>query len=288
MKAYPGPTPAARSALRDTAKARPGTELSSEYLFRPIAHPIVLALLPLRVPPPAVVVVHAVMGLVAAGLILAGQPVAAASLLLAKTVLDAADGQLARASGRVTPLGRYLDTELDAVANVAIFAAIGAVTGRPWLALAAFIALTLSLSVDYVLISQSRGGILDRDPDRSGSVLLRATRSVYEATFAPQDRLLVRVDRRRLESALRGVVDDPARARGESAYQDPLMLSVVANLGLATQLLVLAVCLLVDAPVAYLWIALAGGLLVPALQLRRERRARHAALASAEPCAPAV
>ena len=51
-------------------------------------------------------------------------------LLQLKTVLDNADGQLARASGRVTLTGRYLDTEADLVVNAALFAALGYVTGQ--------------------------------------------------------------------------------------------------------------------------------------------------------------
>ena len=48
-----------------------------------------------------------------------------------KTVLDNADGQLARLSGRITSFGRYLDSELDLVVNAALFAAVGWRTGTP-------------------------------------------------------------------------------------------------------------------------------------------------------------
>ena len=81
--------------------------------------------LPLRVPPPAVVLAA---GGDRAGRRLglgSGQLVAAALLLQLKTVLDNADGQLARATGRVTVLGRYLDSESDCSSNAALFAALG-------------------------------------------------------------------------------------------------------------------------------------------------------------------
>jgi len=252
--------------------------VASDYLFRPLAHPVVLALLPLRVPPPAVVVVHALMGLAAAGLILADEFVAAAVLLLAKTVLDAVDGQLARASGRVTPLGRYLDTELDTLANVAIFAALGAATGKPWLAAAAFVSLTLTLSADYVLGSGGR----DAEPTARGDDgnVLRIARRVYGLVFLPQDRAIARLDRSRFEASVGDGADQAARDRAAVAYADPVLLTVLANLGLATQFLVLAVCLIVGVPEVYLWLALAGGTLLPFLQLRRERRARRAAVAT--------
>ena len=55
---------------------------------------------------------------------------ARALLLQLKTLLDNADGQLARRSGRTSAFGRYLDTEVDLLVNVALFAALGHVTGE--------------------------------------------------------------------------------------------------------------------------------------------------------------
>jgi hypothetical protein len=60
------------------------------------------------------------------------------------------------------------------------------------------------------------------------------------------------------------------------AYHDRLTVTVLANLGLSTQLLVLGVCLLLGVPEAYLWLALCCLALLPVLQLRRERLARRA------------
>jgi len=42
-------------SLRRSRKPRRGTELLCERVFRPLAHPLVLALARLRVPPPLVV-----------------------------------------------------------------------------------------------------------------------------------------------------------------------------------------------------------------------------------------
>ena len=75
----------------------------------------------------------------------------AAVLLQVKTLLDGADGQLARASGRVTVLGRYLDSESDLLVDAFLFAALGHVTGRWWLAVVAFVVLALVLSFDFEL-----------------------------------------------------------------------------------------------------------------------------------------
>ena len=113
---------------------------------------MVRVLLPLRVPPPAVVLAGTAVGLWAAWLLWSrlarrGRRV----LLQLKTLLDGADGQLARASGRVTVLGRYLDSESDLLVDAFLFAALGHVTGLWVLAVVAFFVLALVLSFDFGL-----------------------------------------------------------------------------------------------------------------------------------------
>ena len=260
------------------AKERVAPEVSIVVLFGPLARLLVQALLPLRVPPPAVVLANVAAGLGAAASIGGGRLVLAALLLQLKTVLDNADGVLARASGRVTLLGRYLDTEADLLVNAAVFAALGASTGKPWPALAAFLAVTAVLSIGFNLAQlqrEARGRALPA-PVRSGSAVERALESGYRALYAPQDRLLRAFSKRRLERALAGVADPVARRGAELAYHDGLTLSYLANIGLSTQLLALGACLVAGAPTAYLWLPLAAILPLPFLQLRREALARRA------------
>lgn len=263
--------------LAGAGKDRPGRELVVAGVFRPLAALVAVPLLRFGVPPPAVVLANAAAGLAAAALLAAGEPVAAALLLQLKTLLDNADGLLARASGRVSLLGRYLDTEVDLLVNAALFAALAATTGRPWLALAAFLALTLVLSADFNLAALSREARRepDEEPLDDGGRSERALALVYRVLFAPQDRLLRWLSRRRLERVAGGADGEPGR-EAALAYHDPLTVGVLANLGLSTQLAVLGVCLLLGAPEAYLWLALASLLVLPPLQLRRERLARRA------------
>ena len=100
-------------------------------------------------PPPLVVAAAGATGIAAAVELARGHMILAALLVQLKTVLDNADGQLARLSGRITAFGRYLDSELDLFVNAALFAAVGWSTGRPILAIAGFLALTTVLSVNY-------------------------------------------------------------------------------------------------------------------------------------------
>ena len=223
---------------------------------------VVLVLAPLRVPPPAVVLAAGATGLVAAYLIGSGALVAAAVLLQLKTVLDNADGQLARATGRVTALGRYLDSESDLVVDAAIFAGIGWATGRWALAGAGFACLTLVLGVNYNaerLYRRERGEPAESMPAANGfaGVLAR----VYALVYAPQDRLVERFAERRL------------RGRGPDArvaYHDRATVAVLANFGLSTQLAVLGVCLAAGAPAAYAWVAIGCAVALVPLALRRE------------------
>lgn len=258
-------------------KERPAQEVAVAAFYGPLAHRLALALLPLRIPPPALVLVAGLVGL-AAGLALALTSFLAAALLLqVKTLLDNADGRLARLSGGVTLLGRYLDTESDTALNLILFAALGAVTGQPWLALGAFCVLTLVLSADFNLAHlyrEVRGG----EPDvagGSGGLIERALALVYRLFFTPQDRLIRAFSVWRLERVL-GEVENPSERRVATlAYHDRLTVLVLANLGLSTQLLVLGICLVAGAPTLYLWLVVAMLPLLFVLLLRRELVVRH-------------
>jgi phosphatidylglycerophosphate synthase len=267
------------AALRATALGkgrRPARELLLVVLFQPLAALVARALLPLRIPPPAVVLASASVGLGAAVALERRALVLAALLLQAKTVLDNADGRLARLTGRVTLLGRYLDTEADLVVNAVLFAALGSITGEPWLALAGFGALTLVLSVDFNVAELYREthGEPTRPPTALGSRAEKALAWIYAVLFAPQDRLVRAISSRRLDRALRGA-DDGRTARATVAYHDRFTVAVLANFGLSTQLAVLGVCLALGAPSAYLWLVLACAASLPLLQLRREHRVRR-------------
>jgi archaetidylinositol phosphate synthase len=259
-------------------KPRPARELVVAYLFGPLADRAARALARLGIPPPAVVLANAAAGLLAALALWRGSLAAAAVLLQVKTLLDNADGQLARLSGRVTLLGRYLDTEADLAVNLVLFAVLGAVTGEPWLALAAFWVLTLVLSVNFNVAELYReiSGEAVQAPTAAGSGVERALEGVYRWVFAPQDRLIRGISHRRLERILRGAEDAERRRRATLAYHDGLTIAVLGNLGLSTQLVVLGACLVAGVPELYLWLVLGSAALLPLLQLRREHLARRA------------
>ena len=250
-------------ALNRSRKARAGWELACELLFRPLAHLLVLVLLPLRVAPPLVAATAGATGVLAAVALGQGRFIPAALLLQLKTVLDNADGQLARLSGRITAFGRYLDSELDLLVNAALFAAVAWSTGRTVLAAAGFVALTTVLNVNFNterLYRAERGAPAGAMPETSGRAdgLLRW---LYRLLYAPQDRLVERFVAQRLRHA---------SAQVRLAYHDRATVSVLANLGMSTQLLVFGVCIAAGRPALFAWIALAELAFVLLLCLRRE------------------
>lgn len=257
------------SSLARSRKTKVGYELVCERVFRPLAHLVVLVLLPFRVPPPLVAAASGATGIAAAVELAQGRFLLAALLLQVKTVLDNADGQLARISGRITPFGRYLDSELDLIVNAALFAAVGWSTGRPVLAAAGFVALTTVLNVNYNaerLYRAERGEASSPMPETSGRAdgLLRG---LYLYLYAPQDRLVEHFVSRRLRDA---------SPQARLAYHDRATVSILANLGMSTQLLAFGICVALGRPAAFAWIALGELALVLFLALRRELVMRSA------------
>jgi phosphatidylglycerophosphate synthase len=247
-------------------KPRHGRELLCEYVFRPVAQVVANVLAPLRVPPPAVVLANFATALVAAWVLAEGHLVGAAVLLQAKTVLDNADGQLARMTDRTSVLGRYLDSECDLVSDAAICAALGYVT-EWWLGLLAFACLTFVLSVNYNaerLYRREHGEPAEAMPHACGRA--RLLERFYAIVYAPQDRLVEHYAAWRLRGA------SPKERR---AWHDRATVSAVANFGLSTQLFVLGVCLVAGSPAAYAWIAAGSVLALIPLALRRERLRRR-------------
>jgi archaetidylinositol phosphate synthase len=241
------------SALARSRKARLGTEWLCEYAFRPAAHAVVLLLAPLRVPPAAVVLTATASGVAAAVQLGRGHLVFAALLVQLKTVLDNADGQLARLTGRVTVFGRYLDSECDLLVNAALFGALGLSTGRPLLATDGFAALTAVLSVNFNLERLARG--IPASPDSS------ALGRVYSVVYGWQDALVERFVERRLRFA------DEASRR---AYHDAATIRILANMGMSTQLALFGVCIALGHPLYFVTAAFAMVAVVAALFMRRE------------------
>jgi archaetidylinositol phosphate synthase len=206
-----------------------------ERIFRPLAHPLVLVFARLGVPPPLVVVFAGTAGLAAAVELGRGSLVVAALLVQLKTLLDNADGQLARLTEQVGAFGRYLDSEVDLLVNAGLFAALGWTTGHGALALVGFVALTSVLSLNFNAERLSRGAVAEPEGKGRPTAILRR---IYSVLYAPQDRLAEALVARR-----------PALT-GSSAV------SLLANLGMSTQLAAFGLVMALGHPLAFAWLVL--------------------------------
>ena len=229
-----------------------------EKVFRPLAHPLVLLFARLRVPPPAVVVAAGAAGLAAAFELGRGSLLVAALLVQLKTLLDNADGQLARLTGRTSAFGRYLDSEVDLLVNAALLAALAWTTARPALAFAAFVALTSVLSLNFNVERLSRAGSAAPEPEDRATAVLRR---VYGLVYAPQDRLAEALVARR------------------PALTSPLAVSLLANLGMSTQLAAFGLLIALGHPLVFAWLALAEAAVIALALLPRRAPRRQEELA---------
>ena len=253
--------------------------------LQPLAIVGVRGLARLGVDPQAVVWSHTAVGLAAAvAIAIGGTPAwwTAAALLQLKTLLDNMDGGLARATGRVTQMGRYLDTVLDTLVNAALFAALALHGPGAWawpLALGAYLLLVAMLSLDFNLERRYRAlrGRVPADddvPPGAPAAWLNAFRGLYDALLRPQDRLIERLDRAAF-ARLRGLPDVRAPLLDRLAWNDLWSTASLVNLGLATQLLLLGVCLALGRPFAYVGAVYLMAAYVLAVQLWRVARFRR-------------
>lgn len=281
--------------LRRAAKARPRTE-RAVLLLRPVSDALIAVLARRGIHPHAVVLTHAALGVLAAVLIVfgassaaSGPPsawLAAAAALLLKAVLDNVDGGLARVTGRVTPLGRYLDTGMDLIVTTSLYAALAPVAGAG-LAVAGWLASMAVLSLDHNmerLYRLPRTPASDRAPEGElgyaapGGWAYRVFEGAYRYLLAPQDRWIERADRAAFRLA-EGTSFDAAPRDRRLAWSDLYATATLAELGLTTQTLSLALLLAVGRPAAFPWLVLgmaAWALATQAARVPRYRAYRRA------------
>lgn len=214
----------------------------------------------LGVDPLWLVTVQGACGLAAAVFVASGGGGAwrgAALLLLIEAILDAAAGRLARATGRLTRIGRYAGAGVRLIAHVALFAALGLHVGA-WPAVAGLVALTFLLSLDRTLERLYRvprtvadaGPPAPLTPVGAPLTLYRPFERLHRLFLAPQDRLIERLDRaafRRLE----GTAYEHAPLDRRLAWSDRFSAATVTDLGPTTQVLILGVLLLAGRPGLY-------------------------------------
>ena len=181
----------------------------------------------------------------------------AGALLLIKSMLDAADGSLARARQKPSRVGRFLDSVCDFAVTVAIFGGIAAgrqmQTGETgyWLlaALAVLFATLQGSAFSYYYVryrAQTGGDQTSKVDENTGGgyawdnpTALRILHTLYRLIYSWQDALMDRLDR---WLAPKGV------------QLKPSFLTATTVLGLGSQLLFTAICAALGQPVVALWL----------------------------------
>ena len=111
---------------------------------RPIAKVIARSLKNTGITPIHVTVGFIISGLIATYFIVQGDFWLAAFFLILKSILDAADGELARVKEKPSYTGRYLDSVADIILNALIFISVWYITDTSiWICFAAFLGLQL-------------------------------------------------------------------------------------------------------------------------------------------------
>lgn len=113
-----------------------------------IAKPFAKSLVKTPFTPIHVTFLFMITGLIAIYFILQNQFILAAIFLVLKSIIDAADGELARLRNKPSYIGRYLDSVFDLLLNFAILYTIHYISnGKFWMMLIAFIAIQLQGTV---------------------------------------------------------------------------------------------------------------------------------------------
>jgi len=236
-----------------STKSAISDELINTYLIRPLAGLVVRLFYYTPVTPNGVTALSILAGCCAAFLYsrgIAGYTLIAGLCLTLKDILDAADGQLARAKQLFSRKGRFFDSNGDFLVDLLVFAAFGWVlartTGRIEFAAAALLGfLGTTLRVSYHVFYQAsylhlKGKYVinriteDLTPeDRAEDRLTQMLQRVFLLLYGWQDRLMFRLD----EWCRAGL---PHREENDERwYGDRTGLRISGLMGLGTELFIL-------------------------------------------------
>ncbi len=214
----------------------------SDYA-RPFALALVKILMPTKIGAYTLTTLFLITGITASLLIYYNFILPLASvLILLKSMLDAADGEIARQRNQPSIVGRYYDSVSDFIVNVFLFFSIGHITGTgTWKIIIALLLFHLQGSVYnyYYLVKryQVKGDRTSRILEfktpapfpRDNPVLLKFMHLVYITIYGWQDLLIFSFDK---------------KAMNTKELPD-WFLTLVSFLGLGFQLLVIAFLLLI-------------------------------------------
>ncbi|WP_026450042.1 CDP-alcohol phosphatidyltransferase family protein [Aequorivita capsosiphonis] len=210
---------------------------------RPIAKVIANALKNTAFTSIHVTVSFIISGLIAIYSIIQGFYWAAAFFLILKSILDAADGELARVKQKPSYTGRYLDSVADILLNALIFLAIWYITDTSiWICLFAFLGLQLQgtlFNYYYVILRNKFDG------DTTSRIFENTTPSALIGEKQQHVNILFGLYKLFYGSFDKTIYALDSKANKANTIPNWLMTSV-STFGLGFQLLLIAVMLVLD------------------------------------------
>lgn len=256
------------------------------YFFRPAAQIVVRAALPAPVSANALTLISVLIGLLGASLLRYPHPteiIAGAILILLYAILDCAGGQLARARGTSSRLGRILDGAGDFVVGIATLAAVAIhLLARDGAGGAALAVLGFgSVLIQAMLFDYFKNRYLARSgaDDRAGDDLAETEDDIRRGGPAPALFLLhVYAMYLRVQRAIAAERHaDPPAPEEAAAYADRLapVARGWAYLGPSTHAVLFLFFVVGGGLSAYAWARLTlGNLALAALYVAQKRRER--------------
>ena len=209
---------------------------------RPIALRIANALKNTNFTPIHVTIGFIISGIMAIYCILQEYFWGAAFFLILKSILDAADGELARVKQKPSYTGRYLDSVADIILNALFFMAIWSITNTPiWICFLAFLGLQLqgTLYNYYYVILRNKfdGDTTSRVFENKTPIALKGEKQIHVNILFGLYKLLY------------GTFDKAIYAFDSNADQGKVLpnflMTSVSTFGLGFQLLIIAVMLVI-------------------------------------------
>ena len=215
----------------------------SDYA-RPLARILVKVLLPTKVGAYSLTFLFLICGIIAAYLILTDRLLwLSAILLIVKSMLDAADGEIARRRNHPSMVGRYMDSVFDFIVNLILFLSVATVFNQ------SYTLMTISLLLFqmqgsvfnyYYLVKRYQAGgdktsrifeiSFPKPYERDNLILLHIFHKLYIIIYAWQDYIIYKLD----SKAING------------RELPPWFLTMVSLMGLGTQLLIIALLVAFD------------------------------------------
>ena len=205
---------------------------------RPIAVAIANSLKNTKVTPVQVTIWFIVAGLGAIAAMLTGKFLLAGFLLILKSILDAADGELSRVKGTPSYTGRYLDSIADIILNLLFILTIGYLTNENWvLTILAFLGIQLqgTLYNYYYVILRNRhdGDTTSRVFEKKAPVALAGeSQETVNTLYRIYDFLYILFDK-----TIYWMDKDAA----ETAKFPSWFMTMISTFGLGFQLLLMAI-----------------------------------------------